>query len=91
MSELQKKTKYMATDVQIIKKGDVEIRIKRPTCISAATCVVYAPNTFDLDEENIAIIKDGEWDKMEKIIAAAQSCPVLAIEVLQKGKKIYPK
>lgn len=81
----------MSNDTQIIKKGDVEIRIHRPLCISAATCVVYAPSTFDLDEDNIAIIKDGEWDKFEKIIAAAQSCPVLAIEVYQNGKKLFPK
>ncbi len=78
-------------DTQIIKKGDIEIRINRPLCISAATCVVYAPSTFDLDDDNIAIILGGEWDKFEKIIAAAQSCPVLAIEVYDKGKKIFPK
>lgn len=81
----------MSNDAQIIKKGDIEIRIHRPLCISAATCVVYAPSTFDLDEDNIAIIKTGEWDKFEKIIAAAQSCPVLAIEVYNKGEKIFPK
>ena len=78
-------------EVQIVKRGDLEIRIIRPTCISAATCVVYAENTFDLDADNIAIIKEGEWDKIEKIIAAAQSCPVLAIEIYQKGVKIFPK
>lgn len=81
----------MPKDIQIIKKGDIEIRIHRPLCISAATCVVYAPSTFDLDKENIAILKNGEWDKLEKIVAAAQSCPVLAIEVFQKGKKLFPK
>jgi ferredoxin len=80
----------MSTQTQIIKKGDIEIRIIRPTCIGAATCIVYAPNTFDLDTENIAIIKEGEWDKLEKIIAAAQSCPVMAIEVYEKGTKIFP-
>lgn len=81
------------TDAQetIHKQGDIEIHIKRPLCIGAATCVVYAPSTFDLDSENIAIVKEGEWDKLEKVIAAAQSCPVVAIEVFQKGKKIYPK
>ena len=76
---------------EIIKKDDVEITIIRNLCISAATCVVYAPSTFDLDAENIAIIKNGEWDKLEKIIAAAQSCPVAAIEVTVKGKKVWPK
>lgn len=76
--------------VQIEKQGDIEIRIIRAKCISAATCVVYAENTFDLDEENLAIVKNGAWDRLEKIIAAAQSCPVLAIEVYEKGKKLYP-
>lgn len=78
-------------DVEIVKRGDIEIRIIRPTCISAATCVVYAENTFDLDSDNIAIVKEGEWDRLEKIIAAAQSCPVVAIEVFVKGEKVFPK
>lgn len=77
-------------DVQIVKRGEIEIRIIRPTCISAATCVVYAENTFDLDAENIAVVKEGEWDRLEKIIAAAQSCPVVAIEVFVKGKQVFP-
>jgi len=78
------------TQVQIIKKGNIEIRILRAKCISAATCVVYAPNTFDLDEENLAIIKAGEWDRVEKIIAAAQSCPAIAIEIYKDGKQVCP-
>ncbi|OGK29497.1 hypothetical protein A3D08_00940 [Candidatus Roizmanbacteria bacterium RIFCSPHIGHO2_02_FULL_43_11] len=78
-------------DVQIVKKGDLEIRIIRPLCISAATCVVFAPSTFDLDKGNIAIVKNGDWDRLEKIVAAAQSCPVLAIEVYENGKKLWPK
>lgn len=78
-------------DIQTVKKGDIEIRILRKKCIGAATCVVYAPDTFDLDEQNIAIVKEGEWDKLEKIVAAAVSCPVIAIEIYEKGNKIYPK
>ncbi|MEK7078625.1 MAG: ferredoxin [Patescibacteria group bacterium] len=77
-------------NIQVTKKGDIEIRIIRNKCISAATCVVYAPNTFDLDKDSIAIVKNGEWDRLEKIIAAAQSCPVLAIEIFKDGKQVYP-
>ena len=77
--------------IQIVKKGDIEIHIIREKCIGAATCVVYAPSTFDLDDQNIAVIKSGDWDRLEKIIAAAQSCPVIAIEVFENGKKVYPK
>lgn len=80
----------MDNDVESVTKGDLEIKVYRKKCIGAATCVVYGPNTFDLDTENIAVIKKGEWDRLEKIIAAAQSCPVVAIEVFEKGKKLYP-
>ena len=83
--------KIFMNNIQIVKKGDIEVRIVRDKCIGAATCIVYAPSTFDLDKENIAIIKKGEWDRFEKVVAAAQSCPTLAIEVYQKGKKIFPK
>ena len=78
-------------NIDIHKKGEIEIKIIRNLCISAATCVVYAPSTFDLDEESIAIIKKGEWDKVEKIVAAAQSCPVAAIEIFIKGERVWPK
>jgi ferredoxin len=77
-------------NVQIVKKGDVEIRILREKCIGAATCVVYSPSTFDLDDKNIAIVKEEQWDELEKIVGAAQSCPVVAIEVYQGDKKLYP-
>ena len=81
----------MTSNITQVKKGDVEIKVIRDKCIGAATCVVYTPSTFDLDEDNIAIIKNENWDRLEKIVAAAQSCPVLAIEVFVKGKKVYPK
>lgn len=77
-------------NIQSVKRGNIEIKIMRNSCIGAATCVVYAGNTFDLDEENRAIIKTGDWDKLEKIVGAAESCPVLAIEVYEDGKKLYP-
>lgn len=78
------------SNIQAVKRGNIEIRILREKCIGAATCVVYSPSTFDLDDKSIAIIKDGQWDELQKIIGGAQSCPVLAIEVYEDGKKLYP-
>ena len=77
-------------NIQIVKRDDIEIRIIRDKCISAGTCVVYSPDTFDLDGEGIAIIKEGDWDRFEKIVAGAESCPVFAIEVYKGGEKVYP-
>lgn len=81
----------MSEDVQVVKKDNIEIRVIRSTCISAGPCTVYAPNTFDIDDEGIAVIKDGKWDEFEKIFEAAKSCPVMAIEVYRDGKKVYPE
>lgn len=79
-----------SADVDVVTKDGIEIRILRDKCIGAATCVVYSPSTFDLDEKSIAIVKEGQWDELQKIIGAAQSCPVVAIEIYQNGKKLYP-
>ncbi|PIR42296.1 ferredoxin [candidate division WWE3 bacterium CG_4_9_14_0_2_um_filter_35_11] len=81
----------MSDNIQTITKDNVEIRVHRDLCISAGPCTVYAPNTFDIDDEGIAAIKDGDWDAFEKIFEAAKSCPVMAIEVYKDGKKIYPE
>ena len=69
-----------------------KIKIDRDLCIGAGTCVVLAPKTFELDDELIAILKDGKkTDKDDDILAGAKSCPVLAIILEdEKGKQIYP-
>ena len=36
----------------------VKIKILSGKCISAATCIIYAQNTFDLDEDGIAYAKE---------------------------------
>ncbi|MEX0617157.1 MAG: ferredoxin [Candidatus Woykebacteria bacterium] len=79
----------------------MKIRIDRDLCIGAGTCVVLAPDTFDLDDELKAVIRSPELvegkpgfkgkDSGADIIAAARSCPVLAIFLEDKeGKQIYP-
>ncbi len=61
----------------------MKIHIKRDLCIGAATCIALAPNTFALDDEDIAIVKNENIDTREAIIAAAKSCPTLAIELFE--------
>ena len=77
-----------------------KIKIDRELCIGVGTCVVLADNTFELDDELIAVIKKdakrspelAEWkDSNADIIAAAKSCPVLAVILEdENGKQIYP-
>jgi ferredoxin len=72
---------------------NLKITIIRELCIGAGTCLIHAPNTFDLDNENIAILKNIEGESVPAIIAAAKSCPTLAIIVHDEdtGKQIWPE
>jgi ferredoxin len=73
-------------------KSKYIILIDRETCIGAGPCVAVAGKTFFLDKENKASILEGEWDEDDMILAAAQSCPVFAITIIDKetGLKVFP-
>lgn len=74
------------------KVGKYEVKVIREKCISAASCVAIAPQTFDLDEEELAIIIDQHGDDDETRLLAAQSCPTAAIIVTDTttGKQVWP-
>lgn len=71
----------------------LKIVIKRELCIGAGTCLIHAPDTFELDSENIAVLKKEDGNEVYDIIAAAKSCPTLAIELYNQetGEKVWPK
>jgi len=57
-----------------------KIKIDRDTCIGAATCLIVAPDAFELDDENVAVVKAEALDvDDDKLMMAAQSCPTAAI------------
>jgi ferredoxin len=68
-----------------------KIVIDRDLCIGAATCVTIAPGTFQMDEENKAILVNLEGNDAETILMGAESCPTKAIFLYdEEGKQIYP-
>ena len=58
------------------------IEIDRSLCNGMASCVKVAPDTFDLDDDGIAIVS-GEAD--EGAIEAAECCPLAAIAVFDEA------
>ena len=64
------------------------IAVDRLKCIGAKSCVAAAPGVFQLDEENLAYVVDPNAEGEDTIMLAAQSCPVLAITLYDKNKKI---
>ena len=68
-----------------------KIVIDRDLCIGAATCVTIAPNTFQMDDENKAILINATGDDAETILMGAESCPTKAIFLYdENGEQIYP-
>lgn len=75
------------------KDGKIRrIVIDRSACIGARSCVVVAPNTFQMDDGNLAYMVDPDGHDEDTILLAAQACPVLAIHLYdEEGKKIFPE
>lgn len=68
-----------------------KIVIDRDLCIGAASCVVIAPETFQMDDENKAYLVSLEGNDAETIVMAAESCPTKAIFLYdEEGKQVYP-
>ncbi|MBS3144713.1 ferredoxin [Candidatus Woesearchaeota archaeon] len=69
------------------------IKYNSGACIGAGSCVAACPENYSLGSDNKAIVKTKTiTDKeLKKNIAAAKSCPTLAIEIYDaKGKKVAP-
>ena len=75
------------------KKKIHKVVVDRKACIGAGTCVIVSPNGFELDEENIAVVKSAAHNLSDdEILMAAQSCPTSAVLLFDKeGKQIFPK
>lgn len=73
-----------------VKIGRVEV--DRDLCIGAESCVVVAPDAYEMDEENIALVKDGALKvSLEDLMESAQVCPVAAVILYDEdNNQIYP-
>lgn len=80
-----------AVSASQISVSKYRTEVKRDLCIGAASCVAVAPETFALDDENIAIIKNPAGNPDETILMAAQACPTKAIYLFEKDKQIWPE
>ena len=83
------------------------IKVDPDLCIGAASCVTIAPETFQLNDENKAVVLDHSTepggrvyervievtsDEKDNIILAAQSCPTLAIMIIdESGTQLFPE
>ncbi len=78
--------------VQSKQIGKYKVEVIRDKCIGAASCAAIAPEVFELDEENIAVVISQDGNDDDTKLLAAQSCPTAAIIVTdtQTGQQVWP-
>ena len=89
----QKKVQTDQNGDKWVQVGKYKVKVVRDLCIAAASCIAVSPETFEFDDLQKAVVKDGSQDTPENIMMAAQSCPTKAIVIVdtETGKQVWPE
>jgi ferredoxin len=68
----------------------VAIAVDRGLCIGSGDCVDTAPDVFQLDGEEKAVVVDPDGAPLDDVIDAARNCPVGAVFVTGEEGELYP-
>ncbi|WP_274557849.1 ferredoxin [Streptomyces spiramyceticus] len=68
------------------------VEVDRGVCIGSGMCVNLAPGGFALDTARQSHPSEPDMDANEKVLAAAEGCPVeaIAITLLEGGEPVFP-
>ncbi len=71
----------------------LKIVVDEDECIGDSLCVQEAPGTFEMNDDDKAVVLGQVTDDEDTILEAAQACPVDAITVINEetGEKLHPK
>jgi ferredoxin len=66
------------------------VEVDRGLCIGSGDCVDTAPDVFQLDDEEKAVVVDPDGASVDDVVQAAGNCPVSAITVVGELGELYP-
>ena len=75
---------------ELSPKNRIRIVVDRGQCIGSGDCVDTAPDVFELDSEEKAVVIDPDGASTDVVIEAAGNCPVTAILVFGEDGDLYP-
>ena len=70
--------------------NQIHIEVDRALCIGSGDCVDTAPDVFQLDNEDKAVVVDPDGAPVDEVLEAAANCPVSAIRVIGPDGDLYP-
>ncbi|HVH77800.1 MAG TPA: ferredoxin [Stellaceae bacterium] len=70
----------------------LRVRVDHLLCVGNAMCETFAPNVFELNDDRQSEAVNPEGDPEEKILEAAENCPMSAIIVVDAdtGEQLFP-
>jgi ferredoxin len=70
----------------------LRVRVDHLLCVGNAMCETFAPNVFRLDDNRQSEAVNPAGDSEEKILEAAENCPMSAIivEDAETGEQLFP-
>jgi ferredoxin len=70
----------------------LKVWVDHHVCVGNAMCESIAPTVFRLDDNRQSEAVDPNGDTVEKILEAAENCPVSAIfvEDAETGEQLFP-
>lgn len=75
---------------ELSPKNRIRVEVDRGLCIGSGDCVDTAPDVFQLDDEDIAIVVDPDGASTDDVLEAASNCPVTAISVVGEDGDLFP-
>jgi ferredoxin len=75
---------------ELSQKNRIHIEVDRSLCIGSGDCVDTAPDVFQLDAEEKAVVIDPDAAPVDDVVQAAENCPVSAITVVGEAGDLYP-
>jgi ferredoxin len=72
--------------------ASLKVTVNKTRCISSGDCVETAPAVFQLDADEKSDVVNPSGAPEATIVAAARSCPVKAITVVNEetGEQLFP-
>ena len=80
------------SDIQERRVGGYLVQIDRNLCVGFGDCIEVAEAAFELDDEGVAVFRDGIDDvPRDTLLAACDECPVDALSVFDAaGAQLVP-
>ena len=75
---------------ELSPRNRIRIEVDRALCIGSGDCVDTAPDVFQLDGEDKAVVVDPDGGDLDTVLDAAGNCPVTAIFVAGEEGDLYP-